>query len=69
MNQQSGTARSLVLSYLDLRKAVGIIGFALRGAYAAIGVFHAGPFTSLDIGDICARVNCPADYLARKGNL
>ena len=29
MNQQSGPQDSLVLSYLDLRKAVGIIGFAL----------------------------------------
>jgi hypothetical protein len=43
MNQQSVPEESLVLSYLDLRKAVGIIGFALPFVLALGKILLEGP--------------------------
>ena len=43
MNQQSGPQDSLVLSYLSLRKAVGIIGFALPFVLAFGKILLQGP--------------------------
>jgi len=43
MNQQSDPDDSLVLSYLSLRKAVGIIGFALPFVLAFGKIFSQGP--------------------------
>jgi len=43
MNQQSGPQDPLVLSYLAMRKAVGIIGFALPIALAAGKILLQGP--------------------------
>lgn len=43
MNQQSGPQDSLVMSYLSLRKAVGIIGFALPFVLAFGKILFQGP--------------------------
>lgn len=43
MNQQSGPRDPLVLSYLGLRKAVGIIGFALPSVLAIGKILLQGP--------------------------
>ena len=67
MNQQSGTPDPLVLSYLGLRKAVGIIGFALPfvlafgkmllqgpGIQDSISGYYYTDMRNLLVGSLCA---------------
>src|SRR5712692_2392141 len=67
MNQQSGPQRSLVLSYLGLRKAVGIIGFALPfvlafgklllqgpGIQSSISGYYYTDMRDVFVGSLCA---------------
>lgn len=67
MNQQSGPQDSLVLSYLDLRKAVGIIGFALpfvlalgkillqgHGIQSSISGYYYTDMRNVFVGSLCA---------------
>jgi hypothetical protein len=67
MNQQSGPQRFLVLSYLDLRKAVGIIGFALPfvlafgkillqgpGIQSSISSYYYTDMRNVFVGSLCA---------------
>ncbi len=67
MNQQSGPQGFLVLSYLDLRKAVGIIGFALPfvlafgkivlqgpGIQSSISGYYYTDMRNVFVGSLCA---------------
>jgi len=67
MNQQSGPQGSLVLSYLELRKAVGIIGFALPfvlafgkmllqgpGIEGSISGYYYTDLRNVFVGSLCA---------------
>src|SRR5207245_4583836 len=67
MNQQRGTEDTLVLSYLELRKAVGIIGFALpfalafgkillqgRGIQSSISGYYYTDMRNVFVGSLCA---------------
>ncbi len=67
MNQQSGPQDSLVLSYLTLRKAVGIIGCALpfvlvigtavlqgSGIQASISGYYYTDMRNVFVGSLCA---------------
>ncbi len=67
MNQQSGPQGFLVLSYLDLRKAVGIIGFALPfvlvfgkillqgpGIQSSISSYYYTDMRNIFVGSLCA---------------
>jgi hypothetical protein len=67
MNQQSGPQGSLVLSYLDLRQAVGIIGVALpfalalgkillqgRGIQSSISGYYYTDMRNVFVGSLCA---------------
>src|SRR6266849_4469895 len=67
MNQQSGPQGFLVLSYLDLRKAVGIIGFALPfilafgkillqgpGIQSSISCYYYTDMRNVFVGSLCA---------------
>ncbi len=66
MNQQSGPQDSLVLSYLGLRKAVGIIGFALPfvlafgkclfqrpGLQASVSCYYYTDMRNVLVGSLC----------------
>jgi hypothetical protein len=67
MNQRSGPQDSLVLSYLGLRKAVGIIGFALPfvlafgkillqgpGIQSSVSGYYYTDMRNLFVGSLCA---------------
>ena len=67
MNQQSGSQDLLVLSYLELRKAVGIIGFALPfvlafgkdllqgpGIEGSISGYYYTDMRNVLVGSLCA---------------
>jgi hypothetical protein len=67
MNHASGSDNSLVLSYLDLRKAVGIIGTALpfalafgnillggHGIQSSISNYYHTPMRDIFVGSLCA---------------
>ena len=67
MNQQSGPQNSLVLSYLDLRQAVGIIGFSLPfvlafgkillegpGIQSSISGYYYTDMRNIFVGSLCA---------------
>jgi hypothetical protein len=67
MNQQSGPQQPLVLSYLSLRKAVGIIGFALPfvlafgkillqgpGIQGSISCYYYTDMRNVFVGSLCA---------------
>ncbi|HEV3037851.1 MAG TPA: DUF998 domain-containing protein [Candidatus Angelobacter sp.] len=51
MNQQTGPQESLVLSYLSLRKAVGIIGVTLPFVLACGNMIRKGPGIQCSISD------------------
>src|ERR1700740_374365 len=67
MNQQSSSESLLVLSYLELRKAVGIIGFALPfvlvfgrmllqgpGIQSSISGYYYTDMRNVFVGSLCA---------------